>query len=93
MRGPVDLRVQTEAGYDSRSICCGRLRDMMDLLAYIDPGAGSLFVQAVIATALVVPFFLRSQIRKGIARLRGRPSTATATTAPPSDDEVPPAQP
>lgn len=67
----------------------------MELLAYIDPGAGSLFVQAVIATALVVPFVLRSQIRKGIDRLRGRSSiaTATATTAPPPDEKVPPAQP
>ena len=43
----------------------------MHLLAYIDPGSGSLFVQAVIATVLVVPFFLRSQIRKGIDRIRG----------------------
>ena len=67
----------------------------MHLLAYIDPGSGSLFIQAVIATIVVVPFFLRSQIRKGLDRLRGRPSTATtaATTLPLSDDEVPPAQP
>ena len=67
----------------------------MHLLAYIDPGAGSLFFQAVIATALVVPFFIRSQIRKGLDRLRGRLSTAdkTITTAPPPDDDVPPAQP
>ena len=70
----------------------------MHLLAYIDPGAGSLFVQAVIATALVVPFFLRSQIRKGLDSLRGRSSstgaTPTAATAPPPDDDVePPEQP
>ena len=67
----------------------------MHLLAYIDPGAGSLFIQAVIATVLVVPFFLRSQIRKGFDRLRGRSSVATptATTLPPPDDVVPPAQP
>jgi len=65
----------------------------MHLLAYIDPGAGSLFVQAVIATALVVPFFLRSQIRKGFDRLRGHSSTTGATMAPPPDDVVPPADP
>ena len=67
----------------------------MHLLAYIDPGAGSLFFQAVIATALVVPFYLRSQIRKGINRLRGQPSTATLTeiAAPPRDDDLPPEQP
>jgi hypothetical protein len=67
----------------------------MELLAYIDPGAGSLFIQAVIATVLVAPFFLRSQIRRGIDRLRGRSTTATttATTAPTSDDVAPPPQP
>jgi hypothetical protein len=65
------------------------------LLAYIDPGAGSLFFQALIATALVVPFYLRSRIRKGLNRLRGRPATISSTTpvAPPPDDDVPPAQP
>ena len=64
----------------------------MELLAYIDPGAGSLFIQAVIATILVVPFFLRSQIRRGIDRIRGGQS---APTVDPSgrDDVAPPAQP
>jgi hypothetical protein len=68
----------------------------MHLLAYIDPGSGSLFIQAVIATVLVAPFFLRSQIRKGLDRLRGRSSSAGETpipTAPPPDDDVPPALP
>lgn len=51
----------------------------MEVLAYIDPGAGSLFIQAVIATILVAPFFLRTQIRRGIDRLRGRPSANPAT--------------
>ena len=64
----------------------------MELLAYIDPGAGSLFIQAVIATILVVPFFLRSQIRRGIDRVRGvRP--APAVDASGRDDVAPPAQP
>ena len=66
----------------------------MELLAYIDPGAGSLFIQAVIATIVVVPFFLRTQIRRGIDRLRGRSSVATTTAAAAAgDDAVPPAQP
>ena len=65
----------------------------MELLAYIDPGAGSLFIQAVIATIVVVPFFLRTQIRRGIDRLRGRPSTPVITATAPSDDAVPPTQP
>jgi hypothetical protein len=59
----------------------------MHLLAYIDPGSGSLFIQAVIASALVVPFLLRSRIRSGVARFRGRRTVAgpAATTAPPGD--------
>jgi|NGEPerStandDraft_6_1074524.scaffolds.fasta_scaffold02131_7 hypothetical protein len=69
----------------------------MHLLAYIDPGSGSLAIQAVIATAMVVPFVLRSQIKRGVSRLRGHspvapPATTTApdsTTQPP--DDVPPA--
>lgn len=66
----------------------------MELLAYIDPGAGSLFIQAVIATIVVVPFFLRTQIRKGIDRLRGRASVAatTATVVRPADDAEPPTE-
>jgi hypothetical protein len=65
----------------------------VELLAYIDPGAGSLFIQAVIATALVAPFFLRTQIRRGMDRLRRRPSVAatTATTVP--SDDAPSTQP
>ena len=63
----------------------------MELLAYIDPGAGSLFIQAAIATILVVPFFLRTQIRRGIDRLRGRPSAAQATSPAPPDNADPPA--
>jgi hypothetical protein len=64
----------------------------VELLAYIDPGAGSLFIQAVIATIVVVPFFLRTQIRKAIDRVRGRP-TPDLSAAPPTSDVEPPAQP
>jgi hypothetical protein len=66
----------------------------MHLLVYIDPGAGSLFIQAVIATVLVAPFFLRTQIRRGIDRIRGvRPAPTTAVDAAAPDDAVPPARP
>ena len=71
----------------------------MHFLAYIDPGSGSLAVQAVIATALVVPFFLRSQIRRGVSRFRGHspvapPVTTTAPdTATPLPDDVPSTEP
>mgnify|MGYP001569697928 CR=1 FL=1 len=42
------------------------------VLAYIDPGSGSLLIQALIAGAVTVPFVLRRQLRAGIDRLRGR---------------------
>ena len=40
------------------------------VLAYIDPGSGSLIIQAVIATALAVPFFLREQIGRFVRQIR-----------------------
>lgn len=68
--------------------------------AYIDPGSGSLAIQAVIAAIVVIPFVLRTEIRKGVDRLRGRSSvadppatTAPPDTAPPPDDEGPLPQP
>ena len=36
------------------------------LLAYIDPGAGSLIVQASIAAMLTIPYFLRRQIARAV---------------------------
>ena len=42
------------------------------IFAYLDPGAGSMAIQMVIAGALAVPFFLRTQIARGIDRLRAR---------------------
>ena len=33
-------------------------------LAYIDPGSGSLIIQAVIAGAIAAPIMLRNQIRR-----------------------------
>ena len=49
------------------------IRSSTDLVifAYIDPGAGSLVVQAVIATALAIPFFFRSQVRRAAGIVRG----------------------
>ena len=45
----------------------------MDLLpAYIDPGSGSLIIQAVIATLIAVPFFFRQQIARVIRVVRQR---------------------
>jgi hypothetical protein len=43
---------------------------LFENLAYIDPGAGSLFIQAAIASIVAVPFFLRHQIRRFIDLIR-----------------------
>ena len=42
------------------------------LFAYIDPGSGSLLIQAIIAGALAVPFFLRTHVRAFVDRVRHR---------------------
>jgi hypothetical protein len=43
---------------------------VFDTLAYIDPGTGSLLVQAVIATIVVVPVFFRNQIAKMVRTIK-----------------------
>ena len=40
-------------------------------LIYIDPGAGSMVIQAALATALAIPFFFRTQISRVVQRFRG----------------------
>ncbi len=42
------------------------------VFAYIDPGTGSLVVQALIATLVGVPFFFRRQIGRVVSVLRRR---------------------
>ena len=49
-------------------------------LAYIDPGSGSLIIQAVIATIVAVPFFFRQQIGRFVRTVRH-------TDAPPTPQE------
>lgn len=39
---------------------------------YIDPGAGSMVIQAVLAGILAIPFFFRSQIGRVVASIKGR---------------------
>ena len=45
---------------------------MTHLLAYIDPGSGSLIIQAAIAAAIAIPIFFRTQIARVVHVLRGR---------------------
>jgi hypothetical protein len=43
----------------------------MPLLAYIDPGSGSMLLQVLLAGVLAVPFFFRRVISDGWHRIRG----------------------
>ena len=43
----------------------------MSILAYIDPGSGSLILQAILAAILAVPFFFRRTLGEAVHRLRG----------------------
>jgi hypothetical protein len=43
---------------------------MSPFLAYIDPGSGSLIIQAAIAAVIAVPIFFRSQIARVIRSIR-----------------------
>lgn len=45
---------------------------MPDLLAYIDPGSGSLIIQVAIATLVAIPIFFRTRITRIVNRVRGR---------------------
>ena len=42
----------------------------MEFVAYIDPGSGSLIIQAAIAAIVAVPFFFREQIRRLVRAVR-----------------------
>jgi len=42
------------------------------IYAYLDPGAGSLIIQGLIAAAITVPFLLRSKITEALRRIRRR---------------------
>jgi hypothetical protein len=57
------------------------------LVAYIDPGSGSLIIQAVIASVVAIPFFFRQHIGRVVRMIRRDGSAVDA--APP----VPPTNP
>jgi len=69
------------------SFCGVRQMHLDALAAYIDPGSGSLIIQAVIATIVAIPFFFRQQIGRVVRTLR-RDGTAEETVTP-----VPPTTP
>jgi hypothetical protein len=43
---------------------------MIPLPAYIDPGSGSLIIQAAIAAMIAIPIFFRAQIARAMRALR-----------------------
>ena len=55
----------------------------MPLLAYLDPGSGSMLLQVILAGVLAVPFFFRRVISDAWHRVRGSDDVAT----PPSSSE------
>jgi len=51
------------------------------IFLYIDPGAGSMVIQAVLAGLLAIPFFFRTQVSRVVHRLRrGRDEDPDAGT-------------
>lgn len=55
-------------------------------LAYIDPGSGSLIIQAVIAAIVAIPFFFRHQIARFTQRFRGSPDAPETVQTPDGPD-------
>lgn len=58
------------------------------ILAYIDPGSGSLIIQALIAGMVAIPIFFRHQIARFVRAIRGG-NGATAAPLAPTDDVKP----
>ena len=58
---------------------------MDQFLAYIDPGSGSLIIQAVIATIVAIPFFFRQQIGRVLRAVRRGDDESPVQVAPPTD--------
>jgi hypothetical protein len=58
------------------------------VFAYIDPGAGSLVIQAIIAGLVSIPFFFRNAIRRTFGRFRSKDTdSASAATGSSASEE------
>ncbi len=55
------------------------------IFAYIDPGSGSLIIQALIAGLVAIPIFFRHQISRFLRTVRGGEEKSPATVAPTDD--------
>ncbi|HEX5466727.1 MAG TPA: hypothetical protein VFW92_08660 [Candidatus Limnocylindrales bacterium] len=51
---------------------------------YIDPGTGSLIIQAIIAALITIPVIFRNAIRSGVGRLRRSSKTDHPEVDPPA---------
>jgi len=58
------------------------------LIAYIDPGSGSMLLQVLLAGVLAIPFFFRRVIADTLGRFR-RGGADTAATGNPAQDDDP----
>jgi hypothetical protein len=61
---------------------------MEPVFAYIDPGSGSLLVQALIAALVAVPIFFRQQISRAVRAVRGA-RTEAPVSSPEREDTTP----
>lgn len=51
------------------------------IVAYIDPGSGSLIVQALIAGLVAIPIFFRHQIARLVRTVRGKDDPSVDASA------------
>ena len=58
---------------------------MFDMLAYIDPGTGSLIVQAIIGMLVAVPYLLRRQLARVIRSLGRARAAESGESGKPSE--------
>lgn len=58
---------------------------MHHILAYIDPGSGSLIIQAAIATVVAIPFFFRQQIGRVLRAVRRGQNDLQSKSTQPTD--------
>ena len=56
------------------------------VLAYLDPAAGGMIIQSIVAMAVALPFILRSQISRAVARLRDSRSASGSDETPAEDN-------
>ncbi len=87
-RGPAQHAHRRRSVPASVPLRGGAILPPMDLVfAYLDPGSGSIIIQAVIAGIVALPILFRNRISAVVRTLRGgRAATPPPPSAPPTDD-------